>query len=978
MPSETSSDVKFEIGHVLFIDIVGYSKLLMHEQSEQLQKLKEIVRGTEQFRLAEAEGKLLRLPTGDGGALVFRNTLEAPVLCAIEISKALKNHAELRIRMGIHSGPVNEVADLNEQANIAGAGINIAQRVMDCGDAGHILLSKHVAEDLEHYARWRPYLHDLGECEVKHGRRLSLVNFYTDELGNPKVPPKLQSMPDHPGQTRINNLPAQLSSFIGREKEMTEIKQLLENTRLLTLTGAGGCGKTRLALQVVADLFSEYPAGVCLVELAPASDPDMVAQLAAKALRIREQPKRPLVETLADRLRAKRLLLLLDNCEHLLEACAELAHALLKTCRNLRILATSREAIGVAGERTWPVPSLATPEPSETMSVESLCQFEAIRLFGDRAVAVQPRFSLTPAIAPAVAQICWRLEGIPLAIELAAARIIALSAAQIAERLQDSLQLLSHGKRTALPRHQTLRATIDWSCALLTDAERSLFQRLSVFAGGFDLEAAENICAGGGIQRDEILDLLTQLVKKSLVLMSGNASATRYSLLQPIRVYAQDQLRHSGALTVLQQTHLGYFLHYAQDAASRMLGPTQQETSEELEAEHANLLTALAWATEHDSESALKLSNALGWFWEKRGYLAEGREWFKRTIMQTPPELAPLRGEAYVRAGRLACWQGDYKDAVTLTEQGLRLCEESGNRRWIGMALNNLGSVAAWRGELAQAVPLLDQSLSIAKQSEDSDLLWRSLGDLGVVAMLQGDYKGARDLFEQAVLIGRQRGDEDGGLCVRLLGDVERALGNFEKAIRYYEQTLSIGRKVAHKRAVVSALEGLGNVAFDQGNHTRARELYEEALQAADELGPKSEYATTLGIYLAELAAEEGKFDEARRLCLTSLRNSQEVDDKESIVAELNICAWLCLASGAQVEAAAELLGAVEAIQETLRIAMPPRQRARHERHIAVIRGALNQEVFAAAWARGKSMSIDEAVAFALKAFPPVKLPILR
>src|SRR5437762_5795640 len=484
MSSDSPSDSKLEIAHVLAMDVVGYSTLLINKQSRVLADLNRIVREAARFREADAQGKLLRLPTGDGMALVFFNHPEAPIECAMEIAAAMKSSPEIRLRMGIHSGPVNQIVDINERSNIAGAGIDLAQRVMDCGDAGHILLSKRVADDLAPLPRWNPHLHELGECEVKHGRKISLVNFYTDEVGNPSMPGKLQQIQAQPAEARRNNLPAQLSSFIGREGEVTEIKQLVADTRLLTLTGAGGCGKTRLALRVAADLLSEYADGVWLVELAPVTDPDMVTQLAAEALSIREQPKRSLLETLADQLRSKRLFLVLDNCEHLLDACARLAGALLKTSLNLRILATSREAIGVPGESIWQVPSLTTPEPGATMSPESLCQFEAIRLFTDRAVAVQPRFVLTSAIAPAVARICWRVEGIPLAIELAAARMSALSAPQIADRLQDSFDLLSHGKRTALPRHQTLRATIDWSYGLLTDVERSLFQRLSVFAGG--------------------------------------------------------------------------------------------------------------------------------------------------------------------------------------------------------------------------------------------------------------------------------------------------------------------------------------------------------------------------------------------------------------------------------------------------------------------------------------------------------------
>ena len=965
---DSESEPKVEIAHVLAMDIVEYSTLLITEQTRVMGELTNIVKSSERFRRAEADGKLVRIPTGDGMALVFFSEPDAPIECAMEISAALKSHAEIRVRMGIHSGPVNQVVDVSDRSNVAGAGIDIAQRVMDCGDAGHILLSKHVAEDLAPFPRWNPHLHDLGEYEVKHGRRISLVNFYTDEVGNPSMPRKLQQMQARPAEAQRNNLPAQLSSFIGREGEVTEIKQLLADTRLLTLTGAGGCGKTRLALRVATDLLSEYADGVWLVELAPVTDPDMVTQLAAEALSIREQPKRSLLDTLADHLRSKRLLLVLDNCEHLLDACARLAGALLKTCLNLRILATSREAIGVPGESIWQVPSLTTPEHGATMSPESLCQFEAIRLFTDRAVAVQPRFVLTSAIAPAVARICWRVEGIPLAIELAAARMSALSAPQIADRLQDSFDLLSHGKRTALPRHQALRATIDWSYALLTDAERRLFQRLAVFAGGFDLEAAENVCVAEGIKREQILDLLTQLVEKSLVLVHEHHGQTRYRMLEPIRQYAQDQLAQSGAAPTVQGEHVQYFLRLGQQIEPRLLGSEQRHGLDELETEHANLLAALAWAAEHEPEAALKLSNALGWFWEKRGSLAEGREWFMRTIAQSPATLADLRGEAYVRAGRLACWQGDYDQAVALTEKGLRLCEQSGSRRWVGLALNNLGAVAAYRGELDRAGTLLEQSLSIGKDLSDSDLVWRSLGDFGVVAMVQGDYERARDLVGQAALIGRQRGDEDAvWIMVYILADVESALGNIEKATMYYEEVLAIGRKLGHKRALAGALEGLGKVVFDRGDYARARAFYEEGLQAANEMGQKSEFAITLGINLAELAGEEGKFDEARRLCITSLRNSQEVGDKESIAAALTIFAWLCFASDGQAEAAAQLFGAVEGIRESLGIALPPRQRARHERRIAAIRDALDQKVFAAAWARGKAMSIDEAIAYALK-----------
>ncbi len=967
MTAEQQSGIRLEIGHVLFVDIVGYSKLFIDKQSESQHKLTALIRETGEFQKAEAEGKLVRIPTGDGMALVFRNSLEAPVRCALELSQELKAHPDLPVRMGIHSGPVNEVVDVNERTNIAGAGINIAQRVMDCGDAGHILLSKRVADDLEQYPQWRALLHDLGECEVKHGARVHLVNLHTDEVGNPNIPQKLHQA--QWAQAERNNLPAELSSFIGRADEIAGIQQLFANTRLLTLTGAGGCGKTRLALRVAADLLPQYPDGVWLVELAPASTPDMVGQLAAEALSIREQANRALLDTIIERLRSKRLLLVLDNCEHLLDTCATFAAALLKNCSQLQVLATSREALGVSGERIRQVLPLETPA-SAARTLSSLAQCEAVRLFTERAIAVQPRFVLTEGTAPAVAQICRDVEGIPLAIELAAARMSTLSAAQIADRLRESFELLSHSRRTAQPHHQTLRATIDWSHALLREAEQSFFHSSSVFVGGFDLEAAENICGGEGITRGQILDLLTQLVEKSLVLAGEQGGATRYRILEPIRHYALDRLQESGAMPAVQQQYLRYFLRLAEEAEPRMLGPEQLIASEQLAAEYANLLAALAWAAENDPESALKLANALGWFWEFRGYLAQGREWFRRIIAHSPVELESLRGEAYVREGRLACWQGEYEAADALTEEGMRLCERSGNGRWLGMALNNLGGVAAYRGDINRAEMWLEKSLSVGK--DDDDLVWRSLGDLSLVAMSRGEYERARELIEEAVGRLRQTGidretpHEACRMLQQALGEVELALGNMDKAATHYEQALAITRKFGNKRAMVGALDGLGKIAFERGNFADARASYEQALEVAEELGHKSDYAIVLHIDLAELAAEERKFEEAHRLCINSLQNSQEVGDIESTVAALSTLAWLRFAAFGEAEAATLLFGSVGAIRESLGLTLTPPQGARQEHRIAAIRAALNEERFAAAWARGKGMSIHEAVHYAL------------
>src|SRR5215210_5399636 len=372
-----------------------------------------------------------------------------------------------------------------------------------------------------------------------------------------------------------NNLPLELSSFVGREKELAEVKRLLESTRLLTLTGSGGCGKTRLALAVARELAEGFEDGVWVVELAPLADPTLVPQAVASTLGVREQPGRSLTETLSDYLGSKKVLLVLDNCEHLVEACAELAEALLRSSPELRVLATSREALGITGEVAWLVPSLSLPDLRRLPDIESLPQYEAARLFVERAAAVKPSFTLTEQNAVAVAQVCYRLDGIPLAIELAAARAKVLSVEQIADRLEDSFGLLSAGGRTAMPRHRTLHATMDWSHELLPEEEQILFRRLSVFAGGFTLDAAEAVCAGEELERDEVLESLSHLVDKSLVIMREVGGEGRYRLLETVRQYAREKLSESGEAGQASERHAGYYLALAEEAEPELKGERQ-------------------------------------------------------------------------------------------------------------------------------------------------------------------------------------------------------------------------------------------------------------------------------------------------------------------------------------------------------------------------------------------------------------------
>jgi predicted ATPase/DNA-binding SARP family transcriptional activator len=506
-----------------------------------------------------------------------------------------------------------------------------------------------------------------------------------------------------------HNLPLERTSFVGREHETLEVKRLLAMTRLLTLTGAGGCGKTRLALKVARDLVGAYSDGVWLVELAALSDPALVPQAVAKALGVNEQPNRPLVETLEDALRSRKTLLVVDNCEHLIEAVVRLVDALLDSCPSLRVLATSREPLSAAGEVTWVVPSLTVPySRQEAYTPQELEGYESVRLFVERASQRDPSFELTPRNGQAVAQVCRRLEGIPLAIELAAARIGVLPVERIAERLDDSLRLLTAGRRTALPRQRTLRATLEWSPELLGEPERKLFGRLSVFAGGLTLEAAEAVGANNGIERHDVLDLLSKLVDKSLVMAEispGEEGALRYRMLEPLGQYAQERLEERGETQRVRERHAQYYLALAEGAdaqeAERELNAARPVAwLKRMESEHGNLRAALSWSLyEPDggrtAELGLRLAVALWWFWHTRDYLTEGRRYLERAgSRMSNPTTTRLRARALDGAAWLALYQGDQGASKTLIEEALAVYRELHDEQGIASGLTDLGLVA--------------------------------------------------------------------------------------------------------------------------------------------------------------------------------------------------------------------------------------------------------------------------------------------
>jgi non-specific serine/threonine protein kinase len=627
-----------------------------------------------------------------------------------------------------------------------------------------------------------------------------------------------------------NNLPLELSSFVGRERELAEVERLLVNTRLLTLTGSGGCGKTRLALAVAAELVEGLEDGVWLVELAPLADPSLVPQAVASTLGVREQPGRSLTETLSDYLRSKKVLLVLDNCEHLIEACAELAEALLHSCPKLRVLATSREALGITGEVAWPVPSLSLPDLRHLPAVESLPRYESARLFIERTVAVKPSFMLTERNALSVAQVCYRLDGIPLAIELAAARAKVLSVEQIADRLDDTFRLLSAGGRTAMPRQRTLHATMDWSHELLSEEERALFRRLSVFAGGFTLEAAESVCVGEELEWDEVLELLSHLVDKSLVLVTEQGGEARYRLLETVRQYGWEKLSESGEAGEFSEQHARYYLALAEEAEPELKGELQIAWLERFEREHGNLRAAISWSLEQRNlQDAARLGWALWLFWWIHGHFAEGRRWMEQALSAEGNAAMPAhaRAQSLFVAGTMACGQGDHRSAESLLEGSVTLFRQLGDGRGVAYALGSAAVLAITQEQYERGIDHSEEATDLFLEVGDNWGAAPMLGCSAVGWLNLGDYGRAKRLAKRGLMLCRETGDKHGtSIALCTLAGVAQAERDYERARNLFNEGLAVSAELGNEADVVHCLEGLASVARAEGRIARAALLW--------------------------------------------------------------------------------------------------------------------------------------------------------
>jgi predicted ATPase/DNA-binding SARP family transcriptional activator/DNA-binding CsgD family transcriptional regulator len=742
---------------------------------------------------------------------------------------------------------------------------------------------------------------------------------------------------EEPPPVGKHNLPAPMTSFVGREQEMLEAKRLIPMTRLLTLVGTGGSGKTRMALEMAGDLIGAYPDGVWMVALAPLSEPGLVAQEVAGALGVTERPGELLADVLVDFLGDKDMLLVLDNCEHLIEAAARLAEYLLHSCPRLRVLATSREPLGITGEVVWQVDPLSLPDRDGPAIVEGLMRSEAVRLFVDRARLRLPDFELTGKNAGAVARVCRKLEGIPLAIELATARMGALAVEQVAQRLETSLDVLKGASRTAAARQRTLRATLDWSHDLLSEAERVLFRKLSVFAGGWTLEAAESVCSGGGVEEKDVLDLLGALVDKSLVVAGATTGgAVRYRMLEPIRQYAQELLEQGGHAEQVQGQHGTFFLALAEEAEPELAGEHQGVWVERLEGEHDNLREALSWVLERgEGRTALRLVAALWRFWFLRGYLSEGISWMERVLAEGEPAASPSRVKALEGMGWIFQYQGDQVRAKTTYEEMFELSRELGDKGNVATALNSLGTVAAQQGDNERARNLLQENLEVIEELEE-----------------EGDPATPLKKFYVFNLLGYLAINEE---------------GDYARGATLWEESLALAKEVGDDHSIGTALTSLGHVALLQRDFERVKVHSEEALGFAHELGSAGvEIAPSNLINLGLASLGLGEHERAMGSFEEALVMSQDMGRTPQVIEALEGMASLAGARGKAAHAA-RLWGAAEAAREVTGIsAFTPDELALHEPHLALASSQLGDQAWQEALAEGQAMSLEGATVYAL------------
>ncbi|HET9909753.1 MAG TPA: adenylate/guanylate cyclase domain-containing protein [Anaerolineales bacterium] len=887
----------------LFTDIEGSTKLWeQHPEAMKsaLAKHDSILKDA----IESNRGHIIKT-TGDGVHAVFATALDG-INAAINAQRELNQISEvlIRARMGLDTGE----AELRD-GDYYGGTLNRAARIMSAGHGGQMLISdvtaqvarEHLADDIS--------LQDMGECHLKGLLKPEHI-YQVNVPGLEHNFPPLQSLP-----AKTSNLPQQLTSFIGRERELSEANDRLPNARLLTLVGPGGTGKTRLSLRVAEEQLPHFKDGVWFVELASISDPANIIPAISAVFELREVQGVPLLTFVLDYLRAKHLLLILDNCEHLVEASAQIADQILHTSPQVKIIASSREALGINGESVYRVPSLPDND--------------ATRLFIERATKADSRFQVTEHNAPAIAQICHRLDGIPLAIELAAARVKVFSAEQIAQRLDDRFKLLTGGSRTALPRQQTLRALIDWSYTSLNELEQRTLRQLAVFMGGWTFDGAEAV-----VGESEALDGLVSLVNKSLVNVEEQESESRYRFLETIRQYAMEKLLESGEGVEARNRHLDYFMKLAEDAEQYLYGANSLGWVMRLESEYDNMRAAIEWGLDNSLAAVLRMAGALPNFWFRRGYEGEGLQWIQRALDRCE-ELPESLGEnermkiiakAWQAVSFMAFSRGNMPEASAAAAKCATIARALGDKRLLGTVLSFEASANMMSGRIREAEPILDEALKNADESNDALAIGMAYGMGGTRRMMAG----MNDERAKAMLakgLGMLKGNENRfGYVMISFGAAMSARfnGRFAEARTQFTPLISTFRDMGdHHRSNMICSE-LAHMDRLEGNLERALPQYRETIIEWKRLGHRAAVANQIE-------------------CFAFIAKAQEQPERATI-----------------------LLGAAETLRELINIDMSPMERIEYNREVEDLKANMNEKDFSSAWSKGRSMTMEQAIDLSL------------
>lgn len=838
----------------------------------------------------ERHNKILQESIESNGGFVFKKVGDAfccsfesadyAVKAAIETQLKLSDEkwetTAIKIRIGIHSG----YSEWNGNEYMGYMTLARTARIMSAAFGEQILVSKDTNDLLKN--KNGISFRDLGMRRLKDV--IEPIRLYQITSGRLRQDfPPLKTL-----DARPNNLTVQLTSFIGREDEIKQVKNTLRQTRLLTLTGPGGSGKTRLSLQVAADVIDDYENGVWFIELASLPDNASLLHAIMKVFGLKEEPKKNPEDIICYSLHDREILIILDNCEHLITHCAQLTDKLLSNCPKLKIIATSREALRSNGERIHIVKSLNTPDPNEKISPVNLLQYEAVRLFIERALAINKEFRVTEDNAPFLKEICYRLDGIPLAIELAAARIKILSVEKIYERLKDRFRLLSGGMRTAVPRQQTLKALIDWSYDLLTDKEKILWRRLSVFSAGWTIEAAEEVCSDEMLENEKILELSEQLAEKSIIVY--DSLKDRYRILETLKQYGEEKLIEANETETLKAKHLHYFMLIAEKSEIMLKGSEEKIWLRMLEAEHSNIQSAIEWSTtkEGDKEEGARLASAVQIFWSIRGHFTTGKRLLESVLENQSEVSKVVLGKLKSRLGSQLVFLSEFEKSREYLEEGLMLLRECGEKKVITDTINMLGNVVSYLGDFNLAQKLFEENLSIGRSTGNKHVMAISLNNLGNKEFSEGNYSEAQRLYEDCLALRRELGNEQGtAIALYNLGNIAFDKGDFDKSKKLFEESLEISREIGEKRMIASSLNCLGGIAMFQGDYNRSRKLIEESLTLNNEIGEKRNISRSLS-FLGRLELNLGCFEKALNIFNETLALTSQIGEKSGIANALS------------------------------------------------------------------------------------------